>query len=139
MSISRSIPKCFRVDDKLQFLAPTEDLLADWKAEKISEADYIVRYRTQIKQSWQQVKQWLDSLDPKKDLTLLCWERKGEFCHRNLVAKLVQTYRPDCFGGCDVGWVEIDKCDRCGSDLYPGLDASYCRGCKVWFSNSKKK
>jgi hypothetical protein len=62
----------------------------------------------------------LSDLDPKEDMTLLCWERSGidralvssqgksqlneeqPFCHRNLVIKLVYRFRLDCYGGTDV-------------------------------------
>lgn len=132
LSISRSIPACFKTDDKLEFLMPNAQLLVDWKATRLSEAEYVERYREQVKQSWQEVKAWLDNLDPKPDRTLLCWERKGKFCHRNLIAKLVQKYRPDCFGGCDVIRVEMPLCKHCYSEMIPGLDANYCAGCNIW-------
>lgn len=131
VAISVSIPKGFQVDNKLSFLAPNAELLTDWKNEKIDEAEYTKRYRVQIRYDWKQVKAWLDSLNPYEDLTLLCWEKTG-FCHRNLVAILVKHYRPDCFRGCDVVRIEWDKCDRCNSDLNPGLDANYCPSCKMW-------
>ncbi len=73
VAISRSLPKGFKADGRLDFLAPSRELLSDWKNEKINEVEYTARYRVQIKQNWQQVKVWLDSLSSKKDLTLLCW------------------------------------------------------------------
>lgn len=124
LSICGSIPRGFRVDGSLQFLTPSTDMLADWEALKIDESAYTERYRMQIRNNWREVKAWLDSLDPKQHVTLLCWEKKGEFCHRNLIAKLVQKYRPECFGGCDLIRVEKERCDRCGSELLAGLDAS---------------
>ena len=135
ISISRTVPNSIRVDGSLPFLAPSAELLADWKAKKISEAGYVERYREQIKESWSEVKVWLDSLNRQQHTTLLCWERRGKFCHRNLVAKLVQKYRPDCFGGCDVVRVEMEKCQRCSESLRPGLDASFCPGCKTWYED----
>ncbi len=132
LSISRSIPKGFKADGKLEFFMPSAELLVDWKASRLNEAEYVESYREQIKESWQEVKLWLDNLDLKPDRTLLCWEAKGKFCHRNLVAKLVQKYRPDCFGGCDVLRVEMPLCKHCNSEMIPGLDAGYCRGCNVW-------
>lgn len=135
LSVSRSIPSGFKVDGSLSLFAPSADLLVDWKAKKIDEAGYIERYRTQIKESWNSVKAWLDSLNSLQHTTLLCWEPKNAFCHRNLVAKLVQRYRPDCFGGCDVIRVEMERCDRCNSELLAGLDASYCRNCKTWINH----
>lgn len=135
VSISRSSPAGFKVDDRLLFLAPSEDLLAAWKTKVLDESGYVDRYRTQIRESWRSVKDWLDSLNPKQHSTLLCWEKKGEFCHRNLIAKLVQKYRPDCFGGCDVVRVEMESCERCGTKMHPGLDASFCPGCQTWINH----
>jgi len=41
---------------------------------------------------WPAVKQWLDSLNG--DVYLCCWCTTG-FCHRYLVAKLIQKFRPE--------------------------------------------
>lgn len=132
LSISRSVPKGYKTDGKLDFLIPSAELLVEWKASRLNEAEYTQRYREQIKESWQEVKAWLDNLHSKPDQTLLCWEPKGKFCHRNLVAKLVKKYRPDCFGGCDVIRVEMPLCKHCNSEMIPGLDGSYCRTCNIW-------
>lgn len=133
IAISRSIPKDFKVDSKLQFLAPSPELLADWQEKRVDEAGYTQQYREQLKHSWDEVKAWLDRLDPKQHSTLLCWEAKNAFCHRNLVALLVQKHRSDCFGGCDVIRVEAELCPDCNSVLICGLDASYCQSCKRWW------
>jgi uncharacterized protein YeaO (DUF488 family) len=132
ISISRSQPKSFRVADTLSFLVPSAELLADWKQQAIDEAAYIQRYREQIAAAWKTVKGWLDTLKPAEDSTLLCWEQKGEFCHRNLVAQLVQKHRPDCYGGRDIVRVGMPECKKCGADVIPGLDASFCPTCQEW-------
>lgn len=135
ISISRSIPKGFKVDGFLDFLAPNTQLLKDWKDQSIDEAAYCQRYRLQLKESWQQVLSWLDSLNTSKTTTLLCYEPKGAFCHRNLIALLVRKHRPDVFGGCDVTRVEIPKCSVCKTELTVGLDANFCSGCRTWKKN----
>lgn len=137
LSISRSSPQGFKVSGKLKFLIPSAELLSDWKTKKIDEIEYTQRYRAQIKQSWGEVKAWLNSLDPKQDLTLLCWEVKGTFCHRNLVALLVQKHRTDCYGGRDVVAVDVERCGQCGTKMIPGLDASYCPSCLLWVERWK--
>jgi uncharacterized protein YeaO (DUF488 family) len=131
ISISRSQPKGFRVADNLSFLAPSAELLEDWKQQH-DEVGYTQRYREQLASSWEQVKFWLDSLTPTENSTLLCWERQGEFCHRNLVAQMVQRHRPDCYGGQDIAKVAIPRCKKCNTRLIPGLDASYCPHCHEW-------
>ncbi|KJH69801.1 DUF488 family protein, N3 subclade [Aliterella atlantica] len=135
LSISRSVPKGFRVDGALDFLAPNAQLLKDWKAKSIDEEAYCQRYRLQLKESWQQVSSWLKSLDAKTNQTLLCWEHQGAFCHRNLIALLVQKHRSDVFGGCDIRRVEIPKCTVCETQLTIGLDANFCSGCRIWQKN----
>jgi len=79
IAISRTIPRGFKVDGSLPFLAPKSDLLNDWKAQKINEIEYIQRYREQIKNDWHEVKLWLEALNSKQRLTLLCWEKNIAF------------------------------------------------------------
>lgn len=131
LAISRSVPRGFKVDGDLDFLAPNAQLLSLWKDNKIDEAAYCQCYRLQLKESWQQVSDWLKSLDAKTTVTLLCYEPKLAFCHRNLVAKLVRKNRPDVFGGCDVRRVEIPKCSICQTELTVGLDACFCPKCRT--------
>ncbi len=136
IAISRTVPRGFKVDGSLLFLAPNSDLLNDWKAQKIDEAGYIQQYREQTKGNWGEVKAWLDKLNAKQRLTLLCCcEKAGSFCHRALIAKLVKKYRPDCFGGCDVLRFVLPMCQNCSTELIPGLDASFCPVCRVYSRN----
>jgi len=64
-------------------LAPSKGLLNKYKRKEITERQYTMEY----------IRTVLDKLDPKetynklgKDAVLLCYERAGEFCHRQLVA-----------------------------------------------------
>lgn len=132
ISISRSVPKGFKVDGKLEFLAPNAQLLSLWKDKSIDETTYCQRYRLQLKESWQQVSSWLTSLDGSATMTLLCYEPSGAFCHRNLVALLVKKHRPDVFGGCDIKRIEIPKCNSCQVELIVGLDSCFCPSCRTW-------
>lgn len=74
-------------------LVPAWETVKDYKAGKISEAEYTVLYHKLICKRWPAVKQWLDGLSAQ-DMYLCCWERTG-FCHRFLVAKLIAKFRPD--------------------------------------------
>jgi uncharacterized protein YeaO (DUF488 family) len=136
ISISRSNPKNVQVVTQLPFLAPSSELLQDWKRGNVDEADYTARFREEIKDRWPTVHQWMESLKPDEDSTLLCWERAGEFCHRNLVLQMLLKYRPDCVGGADVAImpsrVEPMKCPKCYSEVLPGLDYCYCHRCNAW-------
>ncbi|ACK70822.1 conserved hypothetical protein [Gloeothece citriformis PCC 7424] len=149
-SISRSVPQGFRVDGRLEFFVPNANLLQDWKQKRINEEEYINRYREQIKTNFKAIKAWLSDLNPKKHITLLCWERSGvdetlkrweetgqwkeeqPFCHRNLAIKVIQKFRPDCYGGRDILHVTMPVCQNCLSEVIPGSiiegfdDAHYC-------------
>jgi hypothetical protein len=157
ISISRSIPQGFRIDGRLEFFVPSADLLRDWKEKRInSEEEYTNRYREQIRAHLKPIKTWLENLDPRQDQTLLCWERSGidetlkrwqktgqwhekrPFCHRNLVIKLVEKFRPDCYGGMDVINYPMPVCRNWLTQVIPALitegydDAHYCPKCQSW-------
>jgi RNA polymerase sigma factor (sigma-70 family) len=55
ISISRTIPNGFRVDETLNFLKPSAELLQDWKQGKLTESDYTNRYRAEIADDWELV------------------------------------------------------------------------------------
>ena len=102
-SISRSNPPGFQSIGKLPFFIPnSREIITLSKKEKDYQANYINLYRNLCRKRRQQIANWLDQLDPNQDQTLLCWEHKGSFCHRNLVIKFVQRDRPDCYGGEDI-------------------------------------
>jgi len=73
---------------------PPWDAVKAYKNGQIGEAEFTARYREHLKQNWREVRRWLDSLSPRDELYLCCWEDSG-FCHRILVAKLIQHFRPD--------------------------------------------
>ena len=81
-------------------LAPKFDLLKGYKSGDIKEAEYVPRYNGQLFMLIpQQVLQDLESYLPiqvmngsidklvNAHIALLCYEKPGDFCHRNLVAK----------------------------------------------------
>ena len=65
-------------------LAPTQDILLKWKnsaQSKLDERDYIETYKKEVLGK-------LDVNKVAKDLdgkVLLCYEKTGKFCHRNIV------------------------------------------------------
>lgn len=116
--ISRGIPKGVAVQEEhplRSLLAPPQKLLTEWNKTK-EECDrraepfpqqyhldwYTSIYREHIRDNYPKIKEYVLSLDSTKDETWLCWERAGEFCHRNLAIEIVRSLRPDCFGGMDV-------------------------------------
>ena len=64
-------------------LCPSWNLVSNYKEGRISEQDYVKRYH----------EEYLSKLDPQKTFNeigeesiILCYEKPGKFCHRNLVA-----------------------------------------------------
>jgi uncharacterized protein YeaO (DUF488 family) len=102
VSVSRTIPKIFSTMETLNFFTPSSFLLKDWKDGVITKEQYIARFRKEIRGNLPKITEWVNKLDPSVDLTLLCWEKAGEFCHRNLIIKFIERDRPDCYGGCDI-------------------------------------
>lgn len=102
VSISRSEPKQFIRVPKCVSLVPSQQLLSDWK-QGMSEAEYVDRYREEVRSNWANILFWLRvKAGQEEDLTLCCWEKSGEFCHRNLAAKIVERHFPANYGGCDI-------------------------------------
>lgn len=104
--ISLSVPEVgYRLADRLPFFCPTPAMLKYWKdAASTPEADTVRdRYKADfvslLKNRWIDIHPWLNSLDPEVDVTLLCWEKDDDRCHRRFVGKLIEGKRPDCWGG----------------------------------------
>lgn len=76
-------------------LAPTQDILLNWKNSAKSAKDellYISAYKTEV----------LDKLDVNKvaqeldGKVLLCYEKPGAFCHRNIVREWLNENGYEC-------------------------------------------
>lgn len=107
IAISRSIPKGVEVAGHLDFFKPTQELLNWWKTTSQDESvwsEYTSRFWAILSDRKTQILDWVHALGrkPTQDMTLLCWEKAGALCHRNLVARLLQKHCPEWFGGCDV-------------------------------------
>lgn len=79
----------------VQCLIPGWDLVRAYRSGSLSQDEYGRAYIALLQERWSEVRRWLESLDPEEDLTLLCHERDGQFCHRWIVADLVRRHRPD--------------------------------------------
>jgi len=94
-SIANSYPRNVgQVHGKVKCLVPPRDAVKAYKNGDIDQAEFTARYREHVQKNWRAVKRWLDSLSPRDELYLCCWEAQG-FCHRILVAKLIRHFRPD--------------------------------------------
>jgi len=94
-SIANSYPRNVgKVHGKVKCLVPPRDAVKAYKNGDIDQAEFTTRYREHVQKNWRAVKRWLDSLSPRDEMYLCCWEAQG-FCHRILVAKLIRHFRPD--------------------------------------------
>jgi hypothetical protein len=107
-SVARWQPNGFTLKE-LPFLAATgakgEKLLLRNFSDPVQ--GYAEALRAGYSERWTAIKQWLDSLEPEKDITLCCWcphssqtrrqlERFGTFCcHTGLIGKMIARHRPD--------------------------------------------
>ena len=81
--------------DVLKFLIPDWTAVKAFRGGEIDQAEFEARYRARLDRDRDQLEEWVAALTPDADLTLLCHEREGQFCHRQLVAGLVRERRPD--------------------------------------------
>ena len=91
VSIARWAPKGISIQG-YPMLYPPSDLLWSYKQGQIDQEQYTEWYKKEV----------LDKLDPKQvyeDLNgkvLLCYEKSGAFCHRNIVASWLREAGFSC-------------------------------------------
>jgi len=92
VSIARFPPKWFD-GYEMKVLAPERKLLWQAKQGKINEEEYTRQYIAQIEETLdpQTLYENLQKKFDGKDIVLLCFEKKGEFCHRILLAKWIEA------------------------------------------------
>ena len=74
----------------LRNLAPSKELLRDWKNEKISWRQYTVRYHEEMRSQKEAIRD-LANKASRGTITLLCFEREDNpCCHRHLLKKLIE-------------------------------------------------
>ena len=70
-------------------LAPKYSFFRDYKDGKIGEQEYTELYREQVLNhlNANDVVKDIESFYPNDDVTLICYEKPGDFCHRHIVAE----------------------------------------------------
>ena len=94
--ITRFRPKWLSPDIKtIEGLAPTKNILLDYKEGVLSEAEYIKRYTESILSK-------IDEEDTAKlaeqlqNSILLCYEKPEDFCHRHIIADWLNRNGYEC-------------------------------------------
>jgi len=89
ISIARKSPEWYK-GQVLYSLCPTWDLVSAYKIGKISDTEYEKRYRKELEANG--VNFQLLSVILPDNTTFLCWEPRGKFCHRHLIANYLKDY-----------------------------------------------
>lgn len=86
----RGISKARLSAEWVREVAPSKELLKDWKASRISWDEYTVRYREEMLAQEAAIAA-LRQKAQEGTSTLLCFEREGDpRCHRHLLKKLIE-------------------------------------------------
>ena len=97
ISIARWTPKWFDGETFIA-VAPSVDLLNKYKNGLASVSDYTVRYNADLAEldRTQSLKTLVDAAVNGRDVVFCCYEKIGDFCHRNLFADYMnKTYGYD--------------------------------------------
>ena len=96
VSISRTAPNN-SYDLQLTKLAPTAELLQKYKSNTITNDEYTSVYHNQLLRLENDgyIAKFVKALsilqELKGDVVLLCYEKKGDFCHRHLLAEYLNN------------------------------------------------
>jgi uncharacterized protein YeaO (DUF488 family) len=75
---------------RLKNLAPSKELVRDWKEQKISWEQYTCRYHQEICSQHEAIRE-LANRAMRGTITLLCYEEDNNpCCHRHLLKKLIE-------------------------------------------------
>ena len=79
-------------------IAPSQDILSNYKAGKIDKVEYELKYTLQL-QNTDIVKDWNYLIDvvsrleePYKGIVFVCYEKSNDFCHRHIFAEYMRTH-----------------------------------------------
>ena len=92
--VSRAHPRGRKTQwETLPLLYPPRNLLQAYRAGDIGfadlERDYVAGLETAIGQAGE-LEEWLSTVPSMDQLTLLCFERAGQACHRRVLARWLQ-------------------------------------------------
>ncbi len=89
--VMRFVKDYYRYDLWLRDLAPSIELLNDYRNKKINWEEYEERYLKEIEEKKEVLKRLLDLIKEKKVVTLLCAEKEDRFCHRRLLKEYIEN------------------------------------------------
>lgn len=89
--VMRFVKKFYDYDKWLRTLAPSIELLNDYRNKNINWQEYEDRYIKEMEDNKELIKKLKLESDRGITITLLCWERSDKFCHRRLLKELIEN------------------------------------------------
>ena len=89
VGITRFPPDYWKDKINIAALAPSADLLRQYKDKQIDEYIFAVQYKYQLRDrglSPNGIRVILEQIANGRDIVLCCYERPDEFCHRHILA-----------------------------------------------------
>jgi len=80
-------------DDWVRELAPSRDLLKDYKLGEIEWSEFEHKFQQEVDSSYESIEMiyTLADLAKNESVTLLCYEKSGTPCHRYLIENLIRN------------------------------------------------
>jgi uncharacterized protein YeaO (DUF488 family) len=90
--VMRFVRSYYKYDLWLSDLAPSIELLNDWRGKRISWEEYERRYLEEIKGRKEVIDKLLGLIKEKGVVTLLCAEKEDKYCHRRLLKEYLGRF-----------------------------------------------
>ena len=91
MCVMRFVKSFYDYDEWLRELAPSVELLNDYRKKKIDWSEYERRYLKEMEDKKELIKELKKRSDKGEVISLLCWEKDDSFCHRRLLKSLIEN------------------------------------------------
>lgn len=79
-----------RVDEWIKDLGPTPELMQAYLSKELNSAEFFERYRREII-GRRELLEEVAARAEKETITLLCWEKRDEDCHRHVLKELIEA------------------------------------------------
>jgi uncharacterized protein YeaO (DUF488 family) len=90
----RRIKPEFEFDIWMPKLAPSTRLLKSYHDKKIDWKSFEKKFTKEVLDKQKEYVEIVVSIVKKYDVTILCWEKKGENCHRILITNRIKKLNP---------------------------------------------
>jgi len=89
--VMRFVKDFYEYDEWLRDLAPSVELLNDYRKKRIDWSEYEKRYLIEMENKKELIKELKRRSDDGEVISLLCWENDDSFCHRRLLKDLIES------------------------------------------------